>query len=413
MTSGAVCIRPIKAQSQSDITINADGSVTPSTAPIKQTGNIYTLTSDVDGTITVLRSNIIFNGNGQTITGKGVIGPGGLSIGCNFYAPTPIITGASNVTVENFTVTGSYYGISLWKTSNVTVAINTITRTGGPLGIDEGTAGIFVEGGGSNIITENNLLNNYDGISFGNTEDNLIVGNNITGSSNPLGASSYGLIFWESSNNTVYHNNFVNNTAQAGDADSINVWDAGYPLGGNYWNDYLTRYPNAVEIDGSGIGNASYVVDGLNTDRYPLLEPFNSTFGALQATSPKISLGSPLNQTYNSSSITLTFSVDVLSPVKAVNWTGYSLDGEPNVTVAGSSALTNVTLADVANGVHNVTVYANNTYGNMASETVNFTVAKPSPFPTIWVATAAVIAVAVGLGLLVYFKKRKRQPNTL
>jgi LPXTG-motif cell wall-anchored protein len=60
-------------------------------------------------------------------------------------------------------------------------------------------------------------------------------------------------------------------------------------------------------------------------------------------------------------------------------------------------------------GTHNVTVYAWDTAGNMgASPTVPFTVAKPEPFPTALVATASGLSVAVvGLGLLVYFKKRK------
>jgi ABC-type nitrate/sulfonate/bicarbonate transport system permease component len=127
------------------------------------------------------------------------------------------------------------------------------------------------------------------------------------------------------------------------------------------------------------------------------MKPFTTT-------PPKISVLSPLNQRYNETSIPLVFTVD-----KLVNWTGYSFDGEPSVTVTSSSLLTNVTIANVTNGVHNVTVYANDTYGNMgASETVTFTVAVPQPFPTTLVATASGLSAAViGLGLLVYFKKRK------
>jgi hypothetical protein len=53
----------------------------------------------------------------------------------------------------------------------------------------------------------------------------------------------------------------------------MNVWDNGYPSGGNYWRDYQTRYPNATEIDSSGIWNTPYVIDANNTDRYPLMAP--------------------------------------------------------------------------------------------------------------------------------------------
>jgi hypothetical protein len=85
-------------------------------------------------------------------------------------------------------------------------------------------------------------------------------------------------------------------------------------------------------------------------------------------------------------------------------WMGYSFDGQDNVTIAG-----NVTLSGLSNGLHNVTVYAKDTFGNEgASETITFNVEVPEPFPTALVVAASVATVAVmGVGLLVYFKKRK------
>jgi hypothetical protein len=397
MVSGTVCVQPIKAQSQNDITINADGTVTPSTAPIQQAGNTYTLTSDVSGYVWIKRNNTVLYGNGYQVYGS-----------IQLYS-------VENVTIENLIIYGGsgwyHYGIDMEAASEVTVVNNTITgfeSIQAMNGVEY--AGMIVDGGGSNIISQNNLASNLDGIDMFGTENNLIVGNNIK-SSYSFGTYGTAIIFVKASNNTVYHNNFISSVGgQAMDSDSVNVWDDGYPFGGNYWSDYSTRYPNATEIGSSGIGNTPYVIDAHNKDRYPLMAPFNSAFYALQTAPPEVSVQSPLNQTYNSSSVPLTFSVDVLSPDKAVNWTGYSLDGEPNVTVTGSGALTNVTLANVANGVHSITVYANDTYGNIgASPTVTFTVAKPEPFPTALVATASGLSVAVvGLGLLVYFKKRKR-----
>jgi hypothetical protein len=102
----------------------------------------------------------------------------------------------------------------------------------------------------------------------------------------------------------------------------------------------------------------------------------------------------------------LVFTLD-----KLVNWTGYSLDGESNVTVTSSSLNSSarvVTIANVTKGVHKVTVYANDTYGNMgASETVTFTVAKPEPFPTTLVVASVITVAVVGVSIVVYFKKRK------
>lgn len=70
----------------------------------------------------------------------------------------------------------------------------------------------------------------------------------------------------------------------------------------------------------------------------------------------------------------------------------------------------NTTLANLPCGEHKVTVYAIDNVGNIGSETIAFTILEPEaePFPTTLVATASVIAVAVvGIGLIVYFKKRK------
>jgi parallel beta-helix repeat protein len=393
--SCTVVAKPVKAQYQGDITIKADGSVNPSTAPIERLGTSYILTSNVAGNIAVKTNNIVFAGNGHTITGI-------LRIGSLPTAPTAGISYTSNVTIENFTVTGSYYGILLTQTSNVIVANNTITGTGnGILALGEPTAAIAVEGGGSNVITGNIIANNYNAMLFLETENNLIVGNNITNNKNPYVTVS-NVMFWGASHNTIYHNNFIGDSSLAGNAAfnspySVNVWDNGYPSGGNYWSDYQKRYPSATEIDGSGIGNTSYVVDGQNIDRYPLMEPYTETTYLLQTTPPKISV---LNQTFTDSNVSLTFTVD-----KIVNWTGYSLDGQQNVTITG-----NTTLTGLSSGLHNVTVYANDTYGNMgASETATFTVAVPEPFPTTLVAVASVASAGIiaAVGLLLYFKKRR------
>jgi uncharacterized protein (DUF2141 family) len=45
-TLSIVSVLSVKAEYNGDITINADGSVNPLTAPLKQAGNIYSLTSE-------------------------------------------------------------------------------------------------------------------------------------------------------------------------------------------------------------------------------------------------------------------------------------------------------------------------------------------------------------------------------
>jgi len=90
---------------------------------------------------------------------------------------------------------------------------------------------------------------------------------------------------------------------------------------------------------------------------------------------------------------------------KSLVWLGYSLDGQDNVTVTG-----NVTLSELSSGLHNVTVYAEDPFGHAgASETASFTVTDPAPFPVVPVAAVSAFSVVmVCVGLLVYFKKRRK-----
>ena len=112
---------------------------------------------------------------------------------------------------------------------------------------------------------------------------------------------------------------------------------------------------------------------------------------------PEIRIFSPQNESYNSSSISLDFYTD-----KPNLELSYSVDGKQNVTISGNSTITNL-----SNSLHNVTIYAKDSYGNIGdSETKSFITAKPEPFPAVPVATVSVVvAVLVAAVLLIYSKK--------
>jgi hypothetical protein len=114
---------------------------------------------------------------------------------------------------------------------------------------------------------------------------------------------------------------------------------------------------------------------------------------------PEISILSLEIKTYSTSNVTLDFTAN--EPISKVTC---SLDGKENMTIAG-----NATLTGLSNGMHNVIIYAWDVAGNAgASETIYFNVEVPEPFPTpMLIAPIASVAV-VGIGLLVYFRKRKR-----
>jgi len=116
----------------------------------------------------------------------------------------------------------------------------------------------------------------------------------------------------------------------------------------------------------------------------------------VDTTPPKVTILSLENKTYHTSDLPLNFTTN--DPVSQI---AYSLDGRANVTLSG-----NMTLSELSAGLHNVTVYANDVAGNVgASETIYFSVEEP--FPTTRVMAPIASVAIVGMGLLVYFRKRR------
>jgi hypothetical protein len=365
-------------------------------------------------TINCTQSSIFVMGNGTQITNNNL--PGVVIIGSGTRITNNNLTSTFLQQGKDSTVTGNFIQKDLISESGDSIIANNIMgslfSTGSNVHLEKNcvSSGFIFD---SNHRVEGNIIMQF-GMNIRGYE-NTVFNNTIINTELAVG---FGM---DAANNTIFHNNFINNTRKVQMSSFRNprthgcmaVWDRGYDIGGNYWSDYLSKYPNATEIDGSGFGNTPYVIDADNQDNYPLMRPVDIDFRLLSMlpfsissfvtdyVPPKISVLSPKSQTYNETSVSLVFSVD-----EAVNWTGYSLNGKDNVTITG-----NATLADLPNGLHNVTVYANDTFGNMGmSKIINFTITIPQPFPVVPIAIGSAVAiVAIATTLLVYFKKRRKE----
>lgn len=107
-----------------------------------------------------------------------------------------------------------------------------------------------------NIIYANTVANNPWGICFSEADKNAVFRNNIE--ENDIGV----VLDIGSEENTVYHNNFIENTQQIVDPQPwMNNWFHPYMLEGNFWSDY-----HGADEDGDGIGDWAY-----EYDNYPLM----------------------------------------------------------------------------------------------------------------------------------------------
>jgi parallel beta-helix repeat protein len=155
-------------------------------------------------------------------------------MGINIVTPNVGGLTIKNLNIKNFSI-----GIWLWSANN-TVVGNAIT---------ECIIGVLLEGS-TNTITENYIANNKNGVYFGETQAGNI-----------------------SANVNLLENCFVNNLRQLSGCvcidynttEPIHTWDNG--TRGNFWSDY-----NGTDSNGDGIGDAPYVIDVLNQDRYPLMQ---------------------------------------------------------------------------------------------------------------------------------------------
>lgn len=324
------------------------------------------------------------------------------------------LVNCQNITVTNLEITKNAHGVILAYTTGATITQNVLKDNSVGIGLVASTGNFIVDNeiventrgiqlsnaSASNSIATNNVSSNTEGMFLFSSSQNTFFGNNIT--DNEIGVG-----FKAASNNMFRGNFFINNAQQVYDSSSYdstiqmstNIWDFSYQVGGNYWSDYagVDVYSGLGqnETGSDGKGDSAYIINARNKDNYPLM-PYGSPFA--------ISVSSPQNKTYSTTDIVLDFTVS-----EATSWIKYSLDGQANITITD-----NITLTDLAEGVHTLDVYAQDTEGQTRTTgTIYFTIsqgAEPTQseaFP-IEIAIIIVVIAAVVVVVAIYLIKRKK-----
>ncbi len=179
-------------------------------------------------------------------------------------------------TTDNSTISGNMFdsntdmGLFVDDINDTEISGNTITGST--------FEGLRLQGSLRNTISNNEIISNarYGIWVGGHTKWNIYVGNIIEDNAWDGYFNSGGV----ATDNTFYHNTFINNDAGGGGVqaydNSANSWDNGYPQGGNYWHDYagvdVFSGPNQDKNGSDGLGDTTWALGGTagNSDNYPL-----------------------------------------------------------------------------------------------------------------------------------------------
>jgi len=344
--------------------------------------------------------------------------------------------------IANNTCISNWIGIRLWSWNPQTTNYNVIRNNTCSFNLRNGihlwsyvykTATVNYNNITDNLVNANSILADYGGIDIGKSRGDYISGNIVLSNAVAIYLNS---VF----DSKFFHNTFLNNSVQVQICDdqelgsSTNIWDDGYPSGGNYWSSY-----NGTDADHDGIGDSPYVIDANNVDRYPLMV----TSTPIPTPTPK-QTPSPTDSPTPTPKATSTpspspipvpsqsaFSVESNSTITELFFNStsselsFSVSGEPD-----TAGYVKVTIAkSLVSSVQNVKVYLDGNQLDVAitsdedSWLLSFTYMHSTHHVRISLATNAattllsieywiwigvvIIIVVIGVGLLLYLKKRK------
>jgi len=274
ISSNVIIDTGIKLEDSANFTINENNIINTTTQAISLAHSDHNIISENNITDSHVEGIYVIGGSTENEISRNRIAEIEVNPGIN------IQNGTENAILENLILNCMHSsGVFCWGDANV-MRGNTVENCTGGIIIDGDNntvevntikhgvfLGINLAGGENTLVCDNDVINCTAGIHletiFGQCNNNKVIANTISKS------SWVGLLVRSSSNNTFFHNNFVDNTMQKDVDASDNVWDNGAE--GNYWSDY-----NGTDFDHDGIGDVPYEIDSNNNDTCPLMGMFHS-----------------------------------------------------------------------------------------------------------------------------------------
>ncbi len=225
-----------------------------------------------DGAWNNITNNIVINNGG----GMDIHNPGDMLINNTIANNTAngVELSAWNMKLRNNNITGSDRSFIVWETllSQLVNDIDTSnTINGKPIyyWINQSDKTVPSDAGYVAIINSTNIT--VEGLNLENNGQGVLIAysSNVTVEDCNLTNNWWGVRSLSSSNISLYHNNIIDNFYQY-ETNRANLWDDGYPSGGNYWSDHV-----GVDSNRDGIGDTPHVLDGSNQDNYPLMGVFS------------------------------------------------------------------------------------------------------------------------------------------
>jgi parallel beta-helix repeat protein len=342
--------------------IRSDGSIEPETLPIQKVGNIYTFTGNIFNlTLEVQCKNIIIDGAGYTLQGNGS--------GQGVY-----LTNTNGVTIKDLKLQKFATAISIWKSSNNIITGNKITGS---------EHGVTLHEAKYNRVEDNTISLCFHGVLFySDSDNNRLVGNSIT-SNNDAG------IWCEGTTPTSDYNSIIGNDIKENGRYGVLLRSAynSTVVGNN-----ITRHVWGIYLSGDNSRDCLIAENNIAYNKYGL--------GFFSQYKSNVYHNNFLNNTHQVEGISVekaseAFAWDDGYPSGGNYWSNYR-----GTDADGDDIYDSIYIID-KNNRDNYPLTAPLEIDNSSA------VLPPSePFPTLVVTSIASVAV-IGIGLMVYLKKRK------